>query len=67
MVITAEEYGEISETRTEDERKRAAAIKIRNRLGVINRIVEANVEGETGLLAADASWYKSRIDGCPVA
>ena len=67
MVITEEEIAAITATKTEDEKTREAGVKLRNRLGHINQTVEANVEGESPLLADDAAWYKARIDGCPVA
>jgi len=66
MVITEEEIAAITATKTTDEKTRESGVKLRNRLGTINQIIESNVEGEVGLLAADATWYKARIDGCPV-
>lgn len=67
MVITAEEIAAINETKTEAEKKREAGVSIRNRLGKISRIVEANVEGELELLKSDSDWYKKWLDRCPVA
>jgi len=67
MAITAEEAAEeVEATRTDAEKINEAGVKIRNRLGGINQIVEANVEGESGLLAADVTWYKAWLDRCPV-
>jgi hypothetical protein len=66
MAITAEEAAaEVEATRTDAEQLRAAATKIRNRLGAINQIVESNVEGEAPLSADDVTWYKAWLDRCP--
>jgi hypothetical protein len=66
MAITAEEAAaEVEATRTDAEQLRAAATKIRNRLGAINQIVESNVEGEAPLSADDSAWYKAWLDRCP--
>ena len=67
MAITKKEAtDEIGKTRTDDETMKAAGVKIRNRLGAIHNIVESNVEGESALLAADATFYKAWLDRCPV-
>jgi len=66
MAITAEEAAaEVEATRTDAEKIRAAGVKIRNRLGAINQVVEANVEGTSPLSADDKSFYEAWLDRCP--
>ena len=67
MAITKKEASdEVEKTRTDTDIMKAAGVKIRNRLGAIHQTVEANVEGELALLAADATFYKAWLDRCPV-